>query len=181
LAGSAHKNPFDLNVYTGRSAILRKLPHDLELQYFKNIPALLDILIKIYPFNKASGGLYDHEFNDLHKVYGISDIHPILLSEDGFVFWLQHANGAIYIWSRIDHTMLYIGDNLGEALNNYLFHQDNLCYVMEVTHKIIPVKKIDQKPVKYKVTKLVVTKELLKKRDEKSMEKEKRGKKNNKY
>ena len=77
--------------------------------------------------------------------------------------------------------MLYIGDNLGEALNNYLFHQDNVYYVMEETHEIVPVNEIDQKPVKYECTKLVVTEELLKKRDGKNKGKKKREKKNNKY
>ncbi|RIA86893.1 hypothetical protein C1645_778524 [Glomus cerebriforme] len=175
-AGSTHKNPFDLNANTRRSVTLRKLPQDLELQCSNNVSALLDMLKKICPFNEASGGLYDYEFNDFRKVYGISDVHPILSSDDEYVFWLKNTTGAIYIWSRIDHSMLYIGDNLGEALNNYLFHQDNLCYVMECTHKIVPVNEIDQTPVKYGRTKLIVTEELLKKRDGKSKETKKRNK-----
>jgi hypothetical protein len=183
LAGSTHENTFGIKGYTKRSATLQKLPKDLELQCSKNVSALLDVLKNVYPFNETSGGLYDHEFNIFREDYGISDVRPILISEDEVIFWLkQNTTGVIYIWFRLDHAMLYAGDNLGEALNNYHFHQkDNLCYVMEDTHEIVPVNEFDQKPVKYESTELVVTEELLKKRDRKSKEKKKGGKKNNKY
>jgi len=41
--------------------------------------------------------------------------------------------------------MSYLGRKLREALVNYLFHQDNICYVVEFTHEIIPKNEVEQK------------------------------------
>jgi hypothetical protein len=35
--------------------------------------------------------------------------------------------------------MICGGDNLKEALINYLFHQENLYYIDEITHKLVPI------------------------------------------
>lgn len=125
---------------------LWRLPHDLETQYSHDIPSLLRILTSIYPFNETSSNLlYDYEIEDFLKLYDISNICPILASDDGYVFWLQNNAGTIYIWSRVESCMLYVGKDLREALINYLFHQDNICYVIEFTYEIIPRNEVKQK------------------------------------
>ena len=40
--------------------------------------------------------------------------------------------------------MLYLGNVLREALVNYLFHQDKICYVIEFTHEIVSKDKFYQ-------------------------------------
>ena len=108
--------------------------------------ALLHILTSIYPFNETSSNLlHDYEIKKFLELYGISNVHPILTSDDGYVFWLQNNAGTIYVWSRAEGCMSYGGKDLREALINYLFHQDNICYVMEFTHEIIPRNEVIQK------------------------------------
>ncbi|GBC03862.1 hypothetical protein RclHR1_05370007 [Rhizophagus clarus] len=57
------------------------------------------------------------------------------------VFWLEDHDGVIYFWSRIDDSMIRGGDNLKEALANYLFHHD---YVAEITCKLVPINAYDK-------------------------------------
>jgi hypothetical protein len=40
--------------------------------------------------------------------------------------------------------MIRGGGNLKEALTNYLFNHENLCYVDEFTHKLVPVNAYDK-------------------------------------
>ncbi|RGB25325.1 hypothetical protein C1646_771882 [Rhizophagus diaphanus] len=128
-----------------RQTTLQKLSCNLESQYSQNIPALLSILKSLYPFNEISGDvLEDYEINDFFELYGISNVCPILASNDNYVFWLENTDGIIYIWSRVEGTMSYLGGELREALVNYLFHQDNICYVIEFTYEIVPVSEIDR-------------------------------------
>ncbi|CAB4433673.1 unnamed protein product [Rhizophagus irregularis] len=137
---------FDFNERSERQATLRKLSCDLEAKYSQDVPALLNILKSFYPFNETSGDiLEDYEINDFFELYGISDVRPILASNDNYVFWLENATGIIYMWSHVDSTMSYLGGELREALVNYLFHQENICYVIEFTHELIPKNEIEQK------------------------------------
>ncbi|GBC48614.2 hypothetical protein GLOIN_2v1776421 [Rhizophagus irregularis DAOM 181602=DAOM 197198] len=108
---------FNFNERAGSQAILHKLSCDLEAQYFHDVPSLLNILKSFYPFNEISGDvLEDYEINDFFKLYNISNIRPILARRE-----------------------------LREALVNYLFYQDNICYIVEFTHEIIPKNEIKQK------------------------------------
>ncbi|GBB88578.1 hypothetical protein RclHR1_15110001 [Rhizophagus clarus] len=178
-----------LKLQLERQATLRKLSRDLEAQYSHEVPSLLNILKSFYPFNETSGNvLEDYEINDFFELYDISNVRPILASNDNYVFWLEDTAGAIYMWSRVDSTMSYLGRELREALVNYLFHQDNICYVVEFTHEIMPKNEIEQKareladscePVD--IDELVVTKESPNpvKRNEKKKRK-KKGKKKRK-
>ncbi|CAB5390082.1 unnamed protein product [Rhizophagus irregularis] len=101
--------------------------------------------LSFYPFNETSGDvLEDYEINDFFKLYDISNVRPILASNDNYVFWLEDPAGIIYMWSRVEWSMSYLGRKLREALVNYLFHQDNICYVVEFTHEIIPKNEIKQ-------------------------------------
>ena len=77
-------------------------------------------------------------------MYGIIDFHLVLACEDS-VFWLEDHDGVIYFWSRIDDSMIRGGDNLEVALTNYLFHQENLYYVDEITRKLVPINAYDKK------------------------------------
>ncbi|CAB5368817.1 unnamed protein product [Rhizophagus irregularis] len=137
---------FDYNERLERQATLRKLSCDLEAKYSQDVPVLLNILKSFYPFNETSSDvLEDYEINDFFELYGISDVRPILASNDNYVFWLENTTGIIYMWSRVDSTMSYLGGELREALVNYLFHQENICYVIEFTHELIPENEIEQK------------------------------------
>ncbi|CAG8727198.1 9639_t:CDS:2, partial [Rhizophagus irregularis] len=136
---------FDFNERAESQATLRKLSCDLEAQYSHDVPSLLNILKSFYPFNETSGDvLEDYEINDFFKLYDISNVRPILASNDNYVFWLEDPAGIIYMWSRVEWSMSYLGRELREALVNYLFHQDNICYVVEFTHEIIPKNEIKQ-------------------------------------
>ncbi|RGB36687.1 hypothetical protein C1646_666735 [Rhizophagus diaphanus] len=79
------------------------------------------------------------------QLYGISNVHPILASNDNYVFWLEDTAGIIYMWSHVEWSMSYLGRELREALVNYLFYQDNICYVVEFTHEFISKNEIRQK------------------------------------
>ncbi|CAB5199985.1 hypothetical protein RhiirA5_407470 [Rhizophagus irregularis] len=163
----------------------QKLPEDFERQYSQDIFSLLDIVKSICPFNETSGDVLDDcEIDDFLKTYGISNVHPILESDDNYVFWLEDTAGVVYVWSRISYNMFYIGHDLREALVNFLFHQDKICYIMEYTHEHIPKDKFKQEAYEYaksiKPIKWVETNEPLKlKRDGKGKEK-KKGKKKGK-
>src|ERR1043166_6584349 len=100
--------------YGSRGITLRKLP---ELQYSQDIPSLRRILTSIYSFNETSSNVFrNYEIDDFFKVYGIFYARPIFASDDNYVFWFEDTAGAIYIWSRIDSSMMYIGQDLREAL-----------------------------------------------------------------
>jgi len=87
-------NSFDFNEQSERQATLQKLSCDLEAQYSRNVPALLNILKNFYPFKETSGEvLEDYEINDFIKLYDISNVRPILASDDNYVFWLEGTAG----------------------------------------------------------------------------------------
>ncbi|EXX66760.1 uncharacterized protein OCT59_029748 [Rhizophagus irregularis] len=94
---------FNFNERAGSQAILHKLSCDLEAQYFHDVPSLLNILKSFYPFNEISGDvLEDYEINDFFKLYNISNIRPILASNDNYVFWLEDTADIIYMWSCVE-------------------------------------------------------------------------------
>ncbi|CAI2176179.1 17666_t:CDS:2 [Funneliformis geosporum] len=95
----------------------------------QDIPLLLNLLKSNHPFKEISSDkvLYDREITDFLEVMVF--LIKSTLSQD--------TAGAIYIWSRMESSMEYVGLDLREALINYLFHQDNICYIIEETHEII--------------------------------------------
>jgi hypothetical protein len=176
---------FDFNEESERQATLQKLSRDLEAQYSQDVPSLLNILKSFYPFNETSEDvLEDDEINDFSKLYGISNVRPILASDDNYVFWLEDTAGVIYMWSRVAGTMSYLGHELREALVNYLFHQDNICYVIEFTHEIIPKNEVERKAREladsFESVEWVVTRESLNPVRRNEQKKGKKGKKKGK-
>ncbi|CAB5375994.1 unnamed protein product [Rhizophagus irregularis] len=137
----------------------QKLPEDFERQYSQDIFSLLDIVKSICPFNETSGDVLDDcEIDDFLKTYGISNVHPILESDDNYVFWLEDTAGVS------------------------MYGLDKICYIMEYTHEHIPKDKFKQEAYEYaksiKPIKWVETNEPLKlKRDGKGKEKRKEKRK----
>ncbi|CAB4446995.1 unnamed protein product [Rhizophagus irregularis] len=41
-------------------------------------------------------------------------------------------------------SMIHEGGNLKEALTNYLFNHENLCYIDEFTHELVPINAYDK-------------------------------------
>ncbi|RGB29918.1 hypothetical protein C1646_712505 [Rhizophagus diaphanus] len=131
-ARSINQLPFDRH----RNATYARNETNLqELQ----VDQLLNILKKDYSFHETNTNvLRDREINKFYKVYGITDAHSIL-SYDDLEIWLENNNGAIYIWSRMENSIIFGGYDIREALMNFLFHQENLRYVNEYTHKLVPL------------------------------------------
>ena len=119
-------------------------------------------------------------------MYGITDFCLMFVTYDASVFWLEDPDGIIYFWSHIDDSMIRGGDNLKEALTNYLFHQENLFYVDEITHKLVPINAYDKEaeewvksPKKY-FAKIDVTEILQKHKSEMDGKKNQQNEKKNK-
>jgi hypothetical protein len=45
--------------------------------------------------------------------------------------------------------MIHGGGNMKEALTNFLFQQENLCYIDENTHVLIPIKEVKDETKKW--------------------------------
>ncbi|CAB4406601.1 unnamed protein product [Rhizophagus irregularis] len=134
------------NINTRGENSLLKLQNDHEIQHTQNLPSLLRVLKNKQPYRDESNKnvLAEVEIRLIADMYGITDFRLVLACEDS-VFWLEDlSSSAIYFWSRIDDTMIRGGDNLEEALINYLYHQDNLYYVDENTFKLIPIHAFDK-------------------------------------
>jgi len=86
--------------------------------------------------------LYDYEIKMFSETYSITDFCLVLACHDS-VFWLENPGSVIYFWSHIDDSMICGGDNMKEALTNFLFYQKNLCYIDEYTHKLVPLNEYD--------------------------------------
>ncbi|PKY41333.1 hypothetical protein RhiirA4_454900 [Rhizophagus irregularis] len=80
----------------------------------------------------------DHLVNILKKDYSFHDETNINILSD------QDNNGIIYIWSRMENSIILGGHDLREALMNFLFYQENLCYIDEYTHKLVPLDVVDR-------------------------------------
>ncbi|CAB5364851.1 uncharacterized protein OCT59_022186 [Rhizophagus irregularis] len=139
---STNQFPFNQDRNTGNDTTLQKLQVDYT-EFSKD--HLVNILKKDYSFHDETNinVLSDREINKFSKVYGITDVHPIL-SYDDFVFWLEDNNGIIYIWSRMENSIILGGHDLREALMNFLFYQENLRYIDEYTHKLVPLDVADR-------------------------------------
>jgi hypothetical protein len=127
-------------IYTNGETALQELSNEHEQKHTQDLLTLLELLNNKYPyrFELDKKVLNDREIRLFAKMYGITDFSLILETYDALVFWLKIPDG-IYFWSRIDDSMIRGGGNLEEAITNYLFHHENLCYVDEYTRKLVPV------------------------------------------
>ncbi|CAB5393672.1 unnamed protein product [Rhizophagus irregularis] len=106
----------------GESSLL-ELQNDHEIQHTQDLPSLLRVLKNKQPYRDANKNvLAEVEIQLITDMYGITDFCLVLAYD----------------------TMIRGGDNLEEALINYLYHQDNLYYVDENTFKLIPIHAFDK-------------------------------------
>jgi hypothetical protein len=79
-----------------------------------------------------------YEIDKFSKKYAIIGAYPVLSYND-LVFWIKDHDGVVYIWSRMENSIMLVGHNMKDALMNYLFHQENLRYVNEHTCELVPL------------------------------------------
>jgi hypothetical protein len=175
-ARPSNKDAYNFNSNTTNNVAMQEsLSADNKAQYEKDLPTLLKLLKDKYPFHDETNKniLYDDEIKRFAKLFCITNFCPVLSCCDDLIFWLKDPDGVIYIWSRTDDMMIRVGCDMKEALANFLFHQENLCYVDDYTLELIPVKKAKEEAKKWyeesKSTEItfVVTDESLKPLEEK--------------
>ncbi|CAG8481315.1 6554_t:CDS:2 [Funneliformis caledonium] len=129
-----------------------QLSDDDAIQYEEeNLPKLLNLLKNNYPFREVTNKdniLRNDEIERFTELYNITNVYPVLACYDS-IFWLKDPDGVIYLWSRTDEMIIRGGGDMKEALINYLFHQENLCYINEYTHELIPIKEAEDKANKW--------------------------------
>ncbi|RIA80303.1 hypothetical protein C1645_838940 [Glomus cerebriforme] len=142
---ATNQNLCNTDIYTRSETALQELRDECETQHTQDLPSLLKLLNNEYPYRNETNKnvLTDREIRLFAKMYGITDFRLMFVTYDNSVFWLEDPNG-IYFWSRIDDSMIRGGGNLTEALTNYLFHDENLCYVDEYTCKLVPINAYDK-------------------------------------
>jgi hypothetical protein len=121
--------------------IFSRRAQDLHIQSLENESDLLKLLRGVYSV-RDDNTLQDYEIDDFSKVYGITDF-CYMFSCNQLEFWLKSFDGTIYVWSRVDNAMIHGGSNMKEALKNYIFRHENLCYVNEYTHELVPIHEFD--------------------------------------
>jgi hypothetical protein len=110
--------------------MLRELPNDREIQNTHDLASLIKLLKDKERYrDETNKDVLAEDIQLFAETYGITDFLLVFACGDS-VFWLEE-HGVIYFWSRIDDSMIRGGENLKEALTNYLFNQKNLCYVDE--------------------------------------------------
>jgi hypothetical protein len=142
---ATNQNSCNRNSDTKNETTLLELRNDHETQHTQDLPSLLKLLKNKEPYHDETN---KNVFNDVEirlfaGLYGITNFRPVLACEDS-VIWIEDYDGVIYFYSRIDDSMIRGGDNLKEALTNYLFHQENLYYVDEVTRKLVQINAYDK-------------------------------------
>jgi hypothetical protein len=140
----------NLYEFTTKNGSMRQLSGDNDTQYEKDLLRLLSVLKSKYPLREEMNKdvLYDDEIERFTVLYGITNVCPVL-SYYNTIFWLQDPTGVIYMWSRTDDRMIRGGGNMKEALTNFLFQQENLCYIDEDTQALIPVKEVKDETKKW--------------------------------
>ena len=157
----------NFNKNTTNRVFMQELSANDGTQHEGDLHSLFNLLKNKYSFRDETNKniLYDYEIRRFAEFYNITDFSLVLACYD-LIFWLKDLNGDIYMWSRTDESMIFGGHNMEEALTNFLFCQEKLCYVEEYTRKLISVKKVKDEVDKCyeegKKTAIVVTDELLK-------------------
>jgi len=186
--GSFNKNTHNFNSNKTINASMPQLSDYSGSQYEQyDLPELLFSLKDKYSFRDETNKniLYDDEIKRFAKLYCITNF-CLVLSCDDSIFWLKDSDGVIYIWSRIDGMMMRAGCDMKEALLNFLFHGENLCYVEDYTLELIPVIKVNEEADKWyeenkdTISKIVVIDEL-KPLEEKKEESNKGGKRKKRH
>jgi hypothetical protein len=148
---------------------LRELSPDYETQDSEDV--LFNLLKRNHFFHDETNTnvLSDYEIDKFSKNYGITGAYPVLSYND-LVFWIKDHDGVVYIWSRMENSVMFVGHDMKDALTNYLFHQENLRYVNEHTRELVPLDEAEHEAEREaeewlkscEVVKYVVTKESLK-------------------
>ena len=73
------------------------------------------------------------------KLFGIHTIFPLYLDSSEFVMWFLDENGCLFMWNKMECSIIYMGSNLEEGITNYLIHPDRMCYIIEDTFERVPV------------------------------------------
>ncbi|PKC00711.1 hypothetical protein RhiirA5_365511 [Rhizophagus irregularis] len=144
---ATNQNLCNDNRNTRNEIMLRELPNDDGMQNMRNtndLASLIKLLKDKEPYREETNKdvFTKSEIYRFPKTYGITDFRLVFACGDS-VFWLED-HGVIYFWSRIDDSMIRGGGNLEEALKNYLFNQEKLCYVDEITRELVPINAYDK-------------------------------------
>ncbi|PKK57172.1 hypothetical protein RhiirC2_798551 [Rhizophagus irregularis] len=163
---------------------LRELSPDYETQDSEDV--LFNLLKRDHSFHETNtNGLSVYEIDKFSKKYAIIGVYPILSYND-LVFWIKDHDGVVYIWSRMENSIMLVGHNMKDALMNYLFHQENLHYVNEHTCELVPLDEAEREAEEWikSCEIVIVTKEsmksLLRGEESKGSRKKKQKKKKNK-
>jgi hypothetical protein len=118
---------------------IRELSGDDEIQHEEDLQILLDVLKIKYHYRDEMNKkiLYDNEIKIFAETYNVIDAYPILARDD-----------VIYIWYRTDEAMMHGGCNIREALINFLFHEERLCYINEDDYRLISKKEAREKGIR---------------------------------
>jgi hypothetical protein len=128
---------------TKNETILQELQNSDDMQNTNDLALLIRLLKDKEQYREETNKdvFTKGEIYLFTETYGITNFKLMFACDDS-VFWLED-HGIIYFWSRIDDSMIRGGRNLKEALTNYLFNQENLCYVDEITRELIPINAYD--------------------------------------
>ncbi|GES76204.1 hypothetical protein GLOIN_2v1736512 [Rhizophagus clarus] len=117
-------NSCNRNTDTKNETTLLELRNDHGTQHTRDLLLLLELLKNKEPYHDETN---KNVFNDVEirlfaGLYGITNFRPVLAYD----------------------SMIRGGDSLKEALSNYLFNQENLRYVDEITRELIPLNAYDK-------------------------------------
>jgi hypothetical protein len=76
--------------------------------------------------------------------FGITGVTPVFVDHSGMVVWFLDSRGIMFQWDEMEQIMTYLGNNLREGLANYLYHQENMCAILEDSGNLIPLEKLEQ-------------------------------------
>ncbi|EXX56387.1 hypothetical protein GLOIN_2v1799474 [Rhizophagus irregularis DAOM 181602=DAOM 197198] len=122
-----NQNPHDLYFQWNSNRSLSKLPE---------IPDhLLDLLrTKHHGIHKITSKdsleyIWNAEYlKDFSERFKITNPHPVLISDFGFVGIMVDEHGCIFKWNEMEKDMQYLGPDLITGIENLLFYPDNILY-----------------------------------------------------
>ncbi|RIA84132.1 hypothetical protein C1645_784742, partial [Glomus cerebriforme] len=138
--GTTNQNLCDKDSISRNDGTLQELRPNHTLE----VASLLELLKNEYSYHEATNDdtLTDHEIRLLDGIYHITD-YRIVLACKNYCYWLKVPDGVIYIFSRLDDSIVRGGDNMKEALTNYIFNREKLRYVDE-NLELIPLDAYDE-------------------------------------
>ncbi|CAB4419526.1 unnamed protein product [Rhizophagus irregularis] len=122
-----NQNPHDLYFQWNSNRFLSKLPE---------IPDhLLDLLrTKHHGIHKITSEdsleyIWNAEYlKDFSERFKITNPHPVLISDSGFVGIMVDEHGCVFKWNEMEKDMQYLGPDLITGIENLLFYPDNILY-----------------------------------------------------